>query len=115
MSGATHVAAIVLAGAAAALTLVSAVGVAVMRDAYQKLHFIAPPAVLGGPALAVAVWLDAHSIQAGLKALLAVVLLNAMNGVVTHATARAAFVREHRRWPPSPDQGVPVVGREGDG
>ena len=38
---------LVLLGIAVVVTVLSAVGVAVMRDPYQKLHYIAPPASLG--------------------------------------------------------------------
>ncbi len=102
------VAAGVLAVAAAALTLVCAVGVAAMRDPYQKLHFIAPPATLASFVLALAVALQAREAQATLKALLVAVLLTAANGVVSHATARAAFVRRHRHWPPRRDEAAPA-------
>ncbi|HEY1586795.1 MAG TPA: hypothetical protein VGH63_13965 [Polyangia bacterium] len=33
----------VLVGVAVALNLLSAVGAMVMRDAYQRLHYLAPP------------------------------------------------------------------------
>ncbi len=104
MTAALHVAAAVLAIAAAVLALLSAVGVLAMRDAYQKLHFVAPPATLSSFVIVVAVALSGAGAQASLKALLVAILLTAANGVLGHATARALFVRDHGHWPPRADE-----------
>ncbi len=103
MSGILHVAAVALALVAASLTLASAVGVAAMRDPYQRLHFVAPPATLAASLVALALWLDGAGPSAGVQGTLSALLLAAMTGVLGHASARAFFVREHGGWPPRPE------------
>ena len=93
-----------LAVASAVLALLCAAGLAAMRDAYQKLHFVSPPATLCAFLLAAAVGLSGAGTRATLEALLIAAVLAASNGVVGHATARALWVREHGRWPPRADQ-----------
>jgi multicomponent Na+:H+ antiporter subunit G len=94
-----HGLAVVLVGAAVLLALLGALGLLVMHDAWQRLHFVAPPSTLGAALLTLAIALESGA-KAALKPLLVTVLLTALNGVVTHALARAAYVRQHRRWPP---------------
>jgi multisubunit Na+/H+ antiporter MnhG subunit len=106
-------AAAVLAIAGALLGAVSAVGVLAMRDAYQKLHFVSAPGTVSAFLLAAAVALGTRSPSASVKAFLVFALLSAANGVLTHATARAIFVRSHGHWPPRPDEVRP--GGDGDG
>jgi multisubunit Na+/H+ antiporter MnhG subunit len=86
----------ILVGLAVALNLASAAGVLAMRDPYQRLHYLAPPASLAPALITIALFLDAHDKQPALKMLLLTLLLNAINGVVTHATARAHRIREGR-------------------
>jgi multicomponent Na+:H+ antiporter subunit G len=81
-------------GVAAQLTGV--VGVLAGGDVYDRLHFIGPASIFGPAALAVAVVVDEGPLsQAGLKSLLVAVLLVSLGPVLVHATARAAYVREH--------------------
>ena len=65
-----------------------------------RLHYITLPAVFSSLLIAAAVFVHDPQKQAGGKVLLAALVLFAMNAVVTHATARAAWVFEHGRWPP---------------
>jgi multicomponent Na+:H+ antiporter subunit G len=99
-----------LVAAAALLALVCAVGVLALPDPYQKLHFIAPPATLSAAAIALALFLGEPDRQAGAKATLVAVLLTVMNAVVTHATARAARIREKARLGVRVEEEIPVVG-----
>ncbi len=82
------------------LTVVCAVGVMVMRDPYQRLHFVSPPATLSAALVAGAVILHGGNLEAIVKVLLVCLLLTFQNGLVSHATARAAFVRAEHCWPP---------------
>lgn len=104
-----HAVAAALLVFASILTLVCAVGMAVMRDAYQRLHFISPPTAIAAPLVTVAVFLDEPQLQAGFKTLVISLLLFAINAVVTHATARAVRVHERGRWEASPEEHVPIV------
>ena len=90
----------VLLGVAVLVTVFSAVGVAVMRDPYQKLHFIAPPASIAAICVVAALFIGEKQKQAAGKAVLVAFLLYFMNAVITHATARAHYVREKGTWPP---------------
>jgi multisubunit Na+/H+ antiporter MnhG subunit len=90
------IAAAVLAGLAVAFNLASAVGALAMRDSYQRLHFLAPPASVAPLLFAVALFFGVHDKQPGVKMLVLAAVLNAVNGVVTHATARAHRVRDGR-------------------
>ncbi|MFL5389694.1 MAG: monovalent cation/H(+) antiporter subunit G [Myxococcales bacterium] len=90
----------ILLALAVVVALLSAIGVAAMRDPYQRLHFIAPPASLSALFVTAAILVGEKQKQAGGKAALVAFLLYFMNAIVTHATARAHFVREKGTWPP---------------
>ena len=83
----------VLLGFAVVVTVLSAIGVAVMRDPLQKLHYIAPPASLGVLCIVMALFIGEQQKLAIGKAVLVAVLLFFMNAVITHATALAHYVR----------------------
>lgn len=102
----------VLLGLAVVLVLVCALGVMVMRDPLQRLHYVAPPATLSAVLITVAVVLDQSQKQAWFKTLLVTVVLCLMNAVVTHATARAVRIRDRGHWRASPDERIPIVGQE---
>ena len=73
-------------------------GVAVGRDVYTRLHYVAPAGALGSVLVAVAIFAQEGFTQAGLKALLAAAVLALTSPVLTHATARAARTRETGGW-----------------
>ncbi|HET9596336.1 MAG TPA: monovalent cation/H(+) antiporter subunit G [Anaeromyxobacteraceae bacterium] len=81
------------------LAVACGIGVLVMRDPWQRLHFSAPPATLGAALLALAIALESGP-RAALKPLLVVLLLTVQNGVVTHALARAVWIRRCGPFPP---------------
>lgn len=86
--------ALLVLGTAAPLAAV--VGVVLAEDVFARLHFIGPGSILGPVALALAVVVDeGPTSQAGLKAILVALTLLALSPVLVHATARAAYVREH--------------------
>ena len=78
--------------------LISCLGMLVMRDALDQLHFTAPAATIAPVAVAVAVLLEEPLSSAGVKAVIVAVLLIVTTPVLSHATARAARIREHGRW-----------------
>jgi multicomponent Na+:H+ antiporter subunit G len=79
-------------------TFLSCVGVLVMRDAYDRLHYTAPAATIAPVAIAVAVVLEERLSAAGIKAVLVALVLLITNPVLGHATARAARIRELGEW-----------------
>jgi len=81
-----------------------------MRDEYQMMHFLTPPASLSVILITAAVFLQQGRKPESFKALFIVVVLVAMNTVVTHATARAFRIRQVRdSWQPTEGQEVPVL------
>ena len=88
----------VLLGLAVAAVLVSCLGILVMRDAMDRLHFTAPAATISPVAVAAAVLVEEPLSSAGVKAVLVALLVIVTTRVLSHATARAARIREHGRW-----------------
>jgi multisubunit Na+/H+ antiporter MnhG subunit len=88
----------VLLGVAGLSVVISCLGVLVMRDALDRLHFTAPAGVLAPVAVAVAVLVEEPLSSAGIKAVIVAMLLIVTTPVLSHATARAARIREHGRW-----------------
>jgi monovalent cation/proton antiporter MnhG/PhaG subunit len=101
------VAVAVLLTAGVGVELACCLGVLMMRDAFDKLHYTAPATTVGALAIALAVVVEESFSQAGIKALLVFLVLLVTNPVLTHATARAGRVRRYGGWrarggPPSP-------------
>lgn len=79
------------------LAIVSCLGVLVMRDVYDRLHYTGP-AILGAVFVAAAICVrDGMSLVAN-KALLTAAFLLVTGPVLTHATARAARDAERGSW-----------------
>ncbi len=92
----------VLLAIGCAAVLLTAVGVLVSRNVYQRLHYLAPAATVGVVAIAAAVVLREPLGQAGIKAVIAAVILLVVNPILTHATARAARVHQRGHWEEEP-------------
>lgn len=88
----------VLLGIGVVSTVLSCIALLVMKDLYEKMHYLSPPATVTIICFTAAVIADKHLSQSGIKALVIMVVLLLMNSVLTHATARAARVRQFRRW-----------------
>lgn len=86
---------------AGVVTLLSALGMWAMHDAYQRLHYLSLPATVGAALLALALWLGLPGNEAGVKGTLAALALAGVNGVLTHATARVFKHRGQRAEQPS--------------
>ena len=95
----------ILLYAAVATALFSTVGLLVMKGVNERLHYLAPPSTVSVSLIAVAIALQEGLSQATTKAALSAVALALMNAVLTHATARAARIREHGHWVSQPDEG----------
>ena len=80
-----------------AVTWLSCLGVLLMRDPYDRLHYTAPASALAPVLIAAAVVVTEGLSAAGIKALLVAFVLLATNPVLGHATARAARIRERGR------------------
>ena len=85
-------AALVVAGVA--IEVFAALGVVLMRDALDRLHYVGA-SLLGAVSICVAVVVAVGPSVIGLKALLTVAFLAVTGPVLSHATARAIHL--HRR------------------
>jgi multicomponent Na+:H+ antiporter subunit G len=81
-----------------AVTWLSCLGVLLMRDPYDRLHYTAPASALAPVLIAAAVVVTEGLSAAGIKALLVALVLVGTNPVLGHATARAARIRERGQW-----------------
>ena len=88
----------VLLGVGVAAALLSCVGVMLMHSALDRLHFTAPAATVSPVLFAAAVLVEEPLSSAGVKAVLIALVVIVTTPVLTHATARAARVREHGEW-----------------
>jgi multicomponent Na+:H+ antiporter subunit G len=94
----------VLVALGVAVELGCCLGVVVMRDVYDKLHFTGPATILGPLALAGAIVVQEGLNQAGIKAVLIAGLLLVANPVLTHATGRALYIRQRDHLEPAEDE-----------
>ena len=81
-----------------AVTLLSCLGVLLMRDAFDRLHYTTPAATIAPVTIAAAVVLEERLSAAGIKAVLIALVLVVTNPVLGHATARAARIRQFGEW-----------------
>ena len=88
----------ILIYAGAAIALLSSVGLLAMEGVNNKLHYLAPPSTLSGGLITAAIVLQEGRSEAAIKAVLCAVVLLITNPVLTHATARAARIREYGHW-----------------
>jgi monovalent cation/proton antiporter MnhG/PhaG subunit len=88
----------VLLALGVAVTWLSCLGVLLMRDPYDRLHYTAPASALAPVLIGAAVVVEEGLSAAGIKAALIALVLVGTNPVLGHATARAARIREHGQW-----------------
>jgi multisubunit Na+/H+ antiporter MnhG subunit len=85
----------------AVLTVASAsLGVLLMRDAYQKLHFVTPAALLAPVLVALAVLVQTGLQENTGEICLALFFMAVAGPYLSHATMRALRVRERGDWRP---------------
>lgn len=97
----------VLLGLAVLVVLGSSVGILVMRDVYQKLHFVTPAALVAPVLVGAAVLLRSGWSARSAQTWLALLFVIAASPVLSHATIRAARIRETGDWrgPEAPPDG----------
>ncbi len=81
---------------------IGCLGMVRMRDAFQALHYLGVPAIVGMSSLTIAVFVETGWSQASWKSLLILGIFVAANSVGTHAAARAFRSREKGHWEPDP-------------
>jgi monovalent cation/proton antiporter MnhG/PhaG subunit len=88
----------VLLGAAVLTVLGCSAGIVVMRDVYQKLHYIAPLGTVAPVLVGLAVLIQSGWSANGLQTWLAIVFIVVSAPFLGHATGRAAMIREAGDW-----------------
>jgi monovalent cation/proton antiporter MnhG/PhaG subunit len=89
----------VLLGIAVVSALLCCLGILIMPDFYEGLHYMAPVTTVSAFAVLAAVVLQEGWGQATLKTILVCLVLLMINAILTHATARADRVRKLGRHP----------------
>ncbi len=98
----------VLLGLAVLTVAASAIGVALMPDAYARLHYVTPAAVVAPVLVALAVFVTEGLNENTGETVVALVFMIAAAPFLSHATIRAIRVREAGDWrghPPGEDTG----------
>jgi multisubunit Na+/H+ antiporter MnhG subunit len=88
----------ILLGLAALVVVAASVGIVVMPDAYAKLHFVTPAALVAPALVTVAVLVQAGLSENAGESVLALVFLMIGGPFLSHATIRAIRVRETGDW-----------------
>lgn len=88
----------VLLALAVLLVLASSLGVLLMRDVYQKLHFLTPVAIVAPVLVALAVLVQEGYSQKTVQTWLTLFFLVVASPLVSHATIRAARIRDAGDW-----------------
>lgn len=88
----------ILLGLAVLIVLGASVGVLVMRDAYQKLHFVTPAALVAPALVALAILVQVGVFENSGETFLALLFMIIVGPFLSHATIRAIRVREKGDW-----------------
>lgn len=102
----------ILLGLAVLIVLASSVGVLVMRDAYQKLHFVTPAGLVAPALVALAVMVQHGAYEMTGEAFLALFFMILAGPFLSHATIRAIRVREMGDWRPERSGKTPAGEKE---
>jgi monovalent cation/proton antiporter MnhG/PhaG subunit len=88
----------VLLGLGVLVALASALGVALMPDVYQKLHYVTPLATVAPALVGLAILVQSGWTAVAAQTWLTVVFVVMAGPVVSHATIRAAKIRADGDW-----------------
>jgi monovalent cation/proton antiporter MnhG/PhaG subunit len=102
----------ILLGLAVLIVLSASVGVLVMPDAYQKLHFVTPAAMIAPALVALAVLVQLGLYENTGESFLALLFLVIAGPFLSHATIRAIRVREKGDWRPERGATAPTEEKE---
>ncbi|MGH2819179.1 MAG: cation:proton antiporter [Actinomycetota bacterium] len=94
----------VLLAAGVGVELLSCVGMFVMDEVFDRLHFLGPACTLGPLLIAGAILVEEGFSLPGNKALLVAVVIIGTSPPLTQATARAARVRMFDHWRAAPGE-----------
>jgi multisubunit Na+/H+ antiporter MnhG subunit len=91
------IAIVVLLAMAASFCVIGAIGMWCMRRPTQAVNYMALPSTAGILCITIALFLQTGFSSAAVKCAAIVIILVSINSVVTHATARAFYVRNQDR------------------
>ena len=98
----------ILVALAVAISVACVLGMLRMRDPFQRMHYIAPPASLSALLITIAIFLQQGRKPESFKAGFVTAVLIGMNAVVTHAAARAFRIADTKNWRPEEGEEVPI-------
>lgn len=87
-------------------TMISCWSLVLFKDVFQRMHYLSVVTTVSTLSLLIAVVIKEGWGQATIKTIFTFVVLLLINAVVTHATARAARVRERGQWTPTTDEHI---------
>jgi monovalent cation/proton antiporter MnhG/PhaG subunit len=93
MSEVVDVVQVTLVAVGVLVQLISCLGLLVVRDVFDRLHFLSAAGAIGPAAVAAAVFLEHGLSTFGVKALLITLMIGVTGPVMTHAIAKMARVR----------------------
>lgn len=96
----------ILLGAAAVVVVISSIGVLVMRNAYRKLHYVTPAAIVAPFLVGLAILAQSGWSINSLMTWLALLFIVIAAPVLSHATIRAARIRDTGDWRAPHDHGT---------
>jgi len=108
LSGAIAVWVLLAIGMAA--FLLTALGLLVFKDLYDRIQYTYPAGTIGVAALVAAILVQKSLSQAGLKAILVGVILFWSSAALSHAIARSARVRRLGDWGPADGEKIETIG-----
>ncbi len=111
---AAEIAVRVLLGICVATAVICCFALVIIRDFYERLHYMASVTTVSAFALLAAIVVKEGWGQATLKTIIVVLVLLLINAVLTHATARAGRVRKLGHWSPQPEENIPGTGGRGE-
>ena len=103
----------VLLGLAVVVVFGAALGMLLMRDAYQKLHFVTPAALVAPVLVALAVLVQMGLTENTGETCLALLFMVIAGPYLSHATMRAIRVREKGDWRPGRNRKASAEEEEG--
>ena len=86
------------------VSVFSCLALVMIKDFFNRLHYLAPVTTVGTVALVAAVVVKEGWGQSAIKTVFVFLILLLVNAVLTHATARAARVRKFGDWVPTPEE-----------
>jgi multisubunit Na+/H+ antiporter MnhG subunit len=93
----------VLLGLATLIVLGSSFGVLLMRDVYSKLHYVTPMALVAPLVVGLAIFFQSGWSVNSLQTWLAIAFMVIAAPYLSHATIRAARIRETGDWASTAD------------